>query len=102
MAGRITIIAHNVFSHRCFMSSHYQVYVQFSVSSGKPSLIGVSLHSTSQYFPFLVFSPTSSPSYSRYFQTVPEAQAYISYLFTRYPQSTAPPPKLDALQLLLF
>jgi len=84
------------------MSTYYQVYAQFSLVSGKPSLVSISLHTSYVYFPYLVGSYTSFMSQSRYFSTLPEAQDYIGYLFTRHPTSTAPPPVLDALQLSLF
>jgi len=84
------------------MSTYYQVYASYKLSAGKPSLVGLSLHSTSVYFPYLVGSYTSLLSQSRYFHTVKEAEHYINYLYSRYPDSTAPRPVLDALQPLLF
>jgi len=80
----------------------YQVFATFTLSGGKPSLSGLSLHSTSEYYPYLVGSPTSLFSHSRYFHTQKEANTYINYLFSRYPNSGLKPPVLDASQLLLF
>lgn len=84
------------------MKTYYQVSARFSLSHGKPSLENLSFHSTTIYFPFLVMSHNSALSHSRYFQSVKEAENYINYLFTRYPDSKAPHPILDALQLKLF
>jgi len=84
------------------MSVYYQVCASFKLTGGKPSLVGLSLHSTSEYFPFLVGSPTSLLSHSRFFHSLPEAEHYISYLFSRYPNSGLALPVLDAKQLLLF
>jgi hypothetical protein len=81
---------------------YYQVCVTYKFVSGKPSLSSLSLHSTPEYFPFLVGSPTSLLSHSRFFHTQKEANIYINYLFSRYPNSGLKPPVLDALQLLLF
>jgi hypothetical protein len=84
-----------------FMRTYYQVYVSFKLSRGKPSLVSLSLHSSYIYFPFLVGSVSFSLSHSRYFHSVKEAQGYISYLYKRFPTTTAPYPVLDALQPLL-
>jgi hypothetical protein len=84
------------------MKTYYQVFARFSLSAGKPSLVSLSLHSTSEYFPFLVRSLTSMLAHSRFFYTVPQAQTYIDYLYSRYPDSTATPPVLDSTQLDLF
>jgi len=84
------------------MSVYYQVCVRYKLTNGKPQLVGLSLHSSSIYFPFMVSSYTSSLSHSRYFLTIPEAEHYISYLFSRYPNCGLAFPVLDADQLLLF
>jgi demethoxyubiquinone hydroxylase (CLK1/Coq7/Cat5 family) len=84
------------------MSHHYQVFANYILEQGKPSLVELSLHSTSEYFPFLVGSYTSLLSHSRFFHTVPEAEHYINYLFSRYQNCGLARPALDALQLLLF
>ena len=84
------------------MKTYYQVFARFSLSGGKPSLVSLSLYSTSEYFPFLVASLILSLAHSRFFYTVSQAQTYIDYLYTRYPDSTATPPVLDSDQLDLF
>jgi hypothetical protein len=84
------------------MRSYYQVSATFKLSGCKPSLVSLSLHTTSLYFPFLVGSISSLLSHSRFFRSVPEANQYIDYLFSRYPTSTAPRPVLDAKQPTLF
>jgi hypothetical protein len=84
------------------MSHYYQVCSNFKLTKGKPSLVGLSLHTTSEYFPFLVGSYASDLSNSRYFHSVHEANQYISYLFTRFPKCGLARPVLDPQQLLLF
>jgi hypothetical protein len=84
------------------MRSYYQVSATFKLCRGKPLLVSLSLHTTSIYFPFPVFSTSSLLSHSRFFHTVPAAQGYISYLFSRHPTSSVPRPVLDAGQPLLF
>jgi len=80
----------------------YQVSATFRLSGGKPSLSGLSLHSTSEYFPYLVGSPFSLFSQSRYFHTQKQANHYISYLLALFPNCGLARPVLDAQQLLLF
>jgi hypothetical protein len=80
----------------------YQVCATFKFSGSKPQLVSLSLHSTPEYSSFLVGSYTSLLSHSRFFYTVPQAQEYINYLFSRYPNSAIPYPVLDSDQLLLF
>jgi len=84
------------------MKTYYQVCVRFSLYHGKPSLESLSFHSTTIYFPFLVMSHCPALSHSRFFQSVSEAEKYINYLFSRYPNSKANKPILDALQQRLF
>jgi hypothetical protein len=72
------------------------------LSHGTPHLVSLSLHSTTQYLPFLVGSIPLKLSISRFFLSLQEAENYISYLFLRYPASTAQRPILDAKQLSLF
>jgi acyl-CoA thioesterase len=84
------------------MRTYYQVCAGFKFSGCKPLLVSLSLHSTPEYFSYLAGSVSSPLSHSQYFHTLPEANHYISYLFSRYPNSTAPRPVLDALQPLLF
>ena len=82
--------------------SYYQVCANFMLLGSRPSLVSLSLHSTSEYYPFLVGSHASNLSISRYFRSLNLAKQYIAYLYSRYPNSTAPMPVLDPLQLLLF
>ena len=84
------------------MKTYYQIYASFSLSHGKPQLVGISLNSTGVYFPFLVGSYAYTLSYSRFFRTIPQAQEYVNYLFSRYPESPAARPVLDGGQPLLF
>jgi len=84
------------------MKTYYQVCSKFAFIQGKTALVGLSLHSTSVYYPFLVHSYSSPLSHSRYFHTVKEANNYIDYLFSRFPTSKAVRPVLDALQKTLF
>ena len=84
------------------MRTYYQVSAAFKFSHGRPLLVSLSFYSTAVYFSSLIGSFTSLPSLSRCFHTVPEANHYIDYLYSRYPNSTAPRPVLDALQFLLF
>jgi len=81
------------------MRTYYQVSAGFKLSRCRPSLVSLSLHSTSVYFPFLVGSVLSQ---SRFFYSAKEAQGYINYLYKVYPTTTVPYPVLDALQPLLF
>ena len=80
----------------------YQVFATFTLSGGKPSLSALSLHCTSEYFPYLVGSPTSLLSQSRYFHTQKEANQYISYLLALFPNCGLARPVLDPQQLSLF
>ena len=85
------------------MKKYYQVCASFRLSAGSPSLVSLSLHTVSEYYPFLAYPGGSSLlSLSRFFRSVPEAEQYINYLFSLYPNSTAPMPVLDPLQFLLF
>ena len=80
----------------------YQVFAGFTLSGGKPSLSVLSLHSTPIYFPYLVGSYNSLLSHTRFFHTVKEANHYITYLLTQFPNCGISRPVLDAQQLLLF
>jgi len=81
---------------------YYQVFATFTLSGGRPSLSGLSLHSTTEYYPFMVGSYSSLLSHSRYFHTQKEANNYIDYLFSKFPNCGIPRPALDPQQLLLF
>ena len=84
------------------MRVYYQVVAGFKLTRGKPSLISLSLHSTSVFSPYMVGSSSSVLSYSRFFRTVTEAENYITYLFSIYPNCGLPRPVLDASQPRLF
>jgi hypothetical protein len=84
------------------MKPYYQVDINFTLSHGKPSLVKMALYSTSEYYPFPVWTTGSPLFLSRFFHTTAEAEQYISYLYTRYPTSTATRPVLDSGQLNLF
>jgi hypothetical protein len=84
------------------MKMYFQVCATFKFSGGKPSLVCLSLHSTPLYYPYLIRSVSSLLSQSRYFRSLQVANNFITYLLSRYPNSTAPRPVLDALQPFLF
>jgi hypothetical protein len=89
------------------MVSYYQVIAGFKFSGSKPLLISLSLHTTHTYCSSLFRLPRPPLSISRIFHTLPQANSYIGYLYSRYPRehsshSTAQRPVLDPLQLLLF
>jgi len=82
--------------------SYYQVCSTFKLTKGKPQLVNLTLHTTSEYYPFIVSSFTSPPTNSRFFHSVREANQYINYLFSRYPKCGLSSPVLDASQGRLF
>jgi len=87
----------------CFMSAnYYQVCATFKLTKGKPQLVKISLHTTPEYYPFIIYAFTSSLSNSRFFLKRKEANNYINYLLSRYPKCGLSFPKLDALQGMLF
>ena len=86
------------------MSLHYQVYAEFTLTNGKPQLVGTSISSTRSgctSFPFYPFD-FSLLEISRIFPTLEIAHSYIAYLHGVYPRSPAPPPVLDGGQKELF
>jgi len=85
-----------------FVSLYYQVCARYVFQKGKPQLASVTFHTTSEYFPYLVPSPSIHLQQSRFFHTVREAEQYISFLFSRYPNTAVQRPILDADQLALF
>ena len=84
------------------MKTYYQVCAVFSLSGGTPQLVSMSLNSTIKFFPFLVYPAGSVSSISRFFRSLPQAQEYVSFLYSRYPTSAAALPVLDSGQLSLF
>jgi hypothetical protein len=90
-----------------FMRVYYQVVAGFRFSGSKLLLVSLSLHSTKEYFPWLVGSASSPLSQSRFFHTVTQANNYIEYLYRVYPSCAVPRPVAylryeDSKQLLLF
>jgi hypothetical protein len=83
-------------------TTYYQVCASYKFSGCKPKLIGLSLNTSFVYSPYLVSARTSFLTQSRYFHSMKEANHYIEYLYSRYPDSTVPRPVLDPLQPLLF
>jgi hypothetical protein len=85
-----------------YMRIYYQVSAGFKFSSSKPLLVSLSLHSTSEYFPWLVNSVSSPLSQSRFFHSITQANHYIDYLYRVHPSCAVPRPVLDSNQPLLF
>ena len=86
------------------MALHFKVIADFSLSNGRPSLVGLSLHSTKAactQWP-LPGSLVAFASNMHIFPTLKEAHSYISYIMGRYPQCPVPFPVLDKGQNDLF
>jgi len=86
------------------MALHYQVYTDFSLSNGKPSLISISIYTTHAACTLFPFCPNAASylTLSRIFPTLPLAHSYIDYLQGVYPRNPIPPPEIDDGQLELF
>jgi hypothetical protein len=86
------------------MSLHFQVYVDFIFSKGKPQLAATSINSTTAACTSWPFNPYEHKplTTSQIFPTLKEAQSYIAYLHGVYPHSPAPPPVLDGGQQDFF
>jgi hypothetical protein len=84
------------------MRTHYLISAWFVLSAGKASLTNITLNSTLEYSPFLIFTTGSPLAFSRFFRSIPAAENYIDNLYLRYPDSTAARPVLDAKQQYLF
>ena len=86
------------------MALHYQVTAEFCFSSGRPSLAGLSLHSTQAACTLwpVPGSIVKLASISRIFPTLKEAHSYITYLLGLYSNSPVPFPVLDKGQQELF
>jgi hypothetical protein len=84
------------------MRIYYQISAGFALSDGKASLTSMSFNSTFEYSPFTIISSGSPLAISRFFRSIPQAQSYIDYLFSRYPQGAVIYPVLDPLQLILL
>ena len=85
-----------------FMATYYQVCMTYKLSGQKRSLVGMTLHSTSVFYPLVDCPSISILCHSRYFHTQAEAYKFIDYLYSIYPTSTVPRPTLDPLQPLFF
>ena len=82
---------------------HYQVYAEFFLTNGKPSLFNLEICSTRAACTTFFVTPLnlSVLKFSRIFPTQKSAYSYISYLQALY-KSTAPLPILDSIQKKLF
>ena len=82
---------------------HYQVYAEFFLTNGKPSLVKLELCSIRAACTAFFVMPLklSVLKFSRIFPTQKIAYSYISYLQALY-KSTAPLPVLDSNQNELF
>ena len=89
---------------KIFMSLHFQVIVEFSLTLGKLSLVNMGLYSThTACTQWLILPNENTPlTISRIFPTLQLAKSYIAYLHGVYPHSPAPPPVLDGNQQELF
>ena len=85
------------------MKIKYQVYADFKLTKGKPSLVKTSLYSTTEAATTLPFFPYRKTflTTSRIFSTLPEAHHYIAYLHGVYKKPLTLP-VLDSEQLKLF
>ena len=86
------------------MSLKFQVYANFTLKRGKPSLVGTSLHSTKSAVTTIPISHYNKTyrTISRIFHTLQEAHNYIVYLYGVYKISPITFPVLDNEQLKLF
>jgi hypothetical protein len=85
-----------------FMSLHFQVYAEFTLTQGKPQLVGTSIFSTTAACTTIPISGNSVLKHYRIFPTLKIAHSYIAYLHGVYPHSPALPPVLDGNQKELF
>jgi hypothetical protein len=84
--------------------SHYAVIADFTFSGCRPSLRGLSLHSTKEGCTLWPVSG-SMVGFScnkQVFHTLVQARSYITYLLARHPGSNVPFPVLDNGQPDLF
>jgi hypothetical protein len=88
------------------MSLHYQVTSTFAFmhSTGRPSLIGLTLNSTFAACTSWPNQPNQGSflTQARIFSSLKDAQSYIAYLQRIYKRCAVPPPVLDSGQLNLF
>jgi hypothetical protein len=87
-----------------FMSLHFQVFADFSLTNGKQQLVSTAIKSTHAACTSIPFSPYRHTllTISYIFPTLGIAQSYIAYLHGVYPDSPAPPPIVDGNQQDLF
>jgi hypothetical protein len=80
------------------------VIADYTPSRGRPSLAGLSLHSTTETCTLWPVSGSllKLTCNKRVFSTLKEARSYISYLKKRNPSSLVPFPVLDREQPNLF
>ena len=85
------------------MALHFQVYAEFSLTNGKPSLVNLELCSTRTACTSFFVMPLnfSVLKFSRIFATQKIAHSYINYLQALY-KSAVPLPVLDSGQKELF
>jgi hypothetical protein len=81
---------------------NYQVCSTFKFSGSKAKLVNLSFHSTTEFQSLYNPSVYAVLNQSHFFHSVTEVQDYISWLYCRHPEYTAPRPVLDAIQLRLF
>ena len=76
---------------------HFMVIADYTLTRGRPSLVGLSLHSTKEACTLWPVSGSlvKSTCSKWVFSTLKEARSYIGYLKGRHPTSTVPFPVLD-------
>jgi hypothetical protein len=81
---------------------NYKICITYKFSGCKAKLVNLSFHSTKEFQS--PYTPIAGVvlNQSRFFRSLPEAQGYIRYLYSRHPEYTAPFPVLDPLQPSLF
>jgi len=74
------------------MALHFQVYAEFSLYKGRPSLVGLSINSTMAACTSWPFSPYDNKllTTSRIFRNLKEAHSYIAYLQGLYKKPIQP------------
>ena len=81
---------------------YYQVSLRFGFRNYKAQLLSVSLNTSAVYVPYHPGYVEYVLNQEHYFRTLAQAQDFINYIFSRYPNTAAARPVLDAQQLLLF
>lgn len=85
-------------------SLHFMVIADYTLTRGRPSLVGLSLHSTKESCtPWPVSGSQFKSTCNKWvFSTLKEARSYIGYLKERHPTSTVLFPVLDKGQQDFF